>query len=74
MPMLIITDITSDDLSSVQVHEQAGRPPIDSSDTKLMFLLVECLTESDRSTIQINFTECGAVSGLKIKTLRGKNS
>ena len=66
MPMLIRTDISSDDLSSVQVHEHTGRPPIDSIDTKRMFLLVECLSESDSSTIQINYTVCGAVSGLKI--------
>jgi hypothetical protein len=47
MPMLIKTDIISDDLSSVQVYEHAGWPPIDSTDKKRMLLLVECLTESD---------------------------
>jgi hypothetical protein len=57
--MLIRTGITSDDLSSVQAHEHAGRPPIDSVDTKRMLILVERLTESDRSTVQINYTVCG---------------
>jgi hypothetical protein len=66
MPMLIRTDIISDDLSSVQVYEHAGRPPLDYIDTKRMLLLVECLTESDRSTIQINYTVSGAVPSLKI--------
>jgi len=47
--------ITSNDLSSVQVHERAGRTRIDSINTKWMLLLFECLIESDRSTIQIPF-------------------